>query len=269
MPKRRGSFSPFQIFVTQSNAKPVKEEVNMNSATKPKSLGKRALKANIEKGFSDNIGRLAKMISKGKRNEDETRRWIIDILKQCLGYTDDEIETECRALGQRVDIALLENEEVFAVIECKSANIAIKQTAIDQATNYATSLGVEWAIVTNGQSWSLYHVEQQKSGIPEIIEVFFVELLDEDGVSKDDINSLYLLTKKSFLSGETETAFHLSRISEPSYIWDTVLSDNVVKAIIREVIKKYKKDYGIELEGIKEDYIKELLEIYIEPLITE
>ena len=77
------------------------------AVTTGKAPGKRALKSSINKGFSDNIGRLAKMISKGTRNEDETRRWIIDVLKQGFGYTDDDIETEYKALGQRVDLSLI------------------------------------------------------------------------------------------------------------------------------------------------------------------
>lgn len=233
---------------------------------KTRVLGKRILKANIENGFSDNIGRLAKMIAKGKRNEDETRRWIIDILKQGLCYTDDEIETEYLALGKKVDIALLDKKKVFAVIECKAANVAINQSAINQIANYATSLGVEWAIVTNAQCWALYHVGQEKNKNPQITEVFYVELLDEDGISKDDISSLYLLTKKAFLSGETENAFHTSRIIEPSYLVDTILSDSVIKNIEKELIKKYKRDYYIEFECIDHALIKELLDTYLDPL---
>lgn len=239
----------------------------MTTATgKTKALGKKALKSNIEKGFSDNIGRLAKMISKGKRNEDETRRWIIDILKQAFGYIDDDIETEFRALGQKVDIALVEDGEVFAVIECKAASIDIKQAAIDQATNYATSLGAEWAIVTNGQTWGLYHVALERNSAPEIIEVFYVELLDEDGISKDDINSLYLLTKKSFLSGGTEDAFHNARITDPTYFLNTILSENIAKAIAKELTRQYKKDYGIEFDNIDSQLVKDLLEMYLAPL---
>lgn len=236
---------------------------------KVKPLGKRALKSNIGKGFTDNIGRLAKMISKGKRNEDETRRWVIDILKQGFGYTDDDIETECRALGQRVDIALVDNEKIFAVIECKAVNVEIKQNAINQAANYATSLGVDWAIVTNGQMWSLYHVGAGKKNLPDVFEVFTVELLDEDGISKDDITLLYLLTKKSLLSGETEDFFFETRLYDENNILKAILSDSVAKAVTKELIKNYKNEHGIEFEGVEVEHIKELLKLHLEDLIEE
>ena len=234
-----------------------------------KPVGKRALKSNIESSFSDNIGRLAKMIAKGKRNEDETRRWVIDILKQGLGYADEEIETECFALGKRVDIALVDKQKIIAVIECKAVNVAIKQTAVNQVANYATSLGVEWAVVTNAQSWSLYHVEQDKNSSPEIIEVFNVELLDEDGISKYDICNLYFLTKKSILSGETEAAFHYSRITEQNYIVDAIFSDAVLKSLTKEIIRRYKKDFCVDMGEISVEDVKDLLEIYLDPLRDE
>ena len=167
-------------------------EENMTSLTGKKPI-KKVSKMTIGKGFKDNIGRLAKTISKGKRNEDETRRWIIDVLKEGLGYTEDDIETECTVLGKRADIVLMNGKQILAVIECKSANVQIKQTAINQAANYAIALGTEWAIATNGQSWGLYHVEQGKNNSPEIVELFSIELLDEDGISKDDISSLAML----------------------------------------------------------------------------
>ncbi len=154
---------------------------------KSKKTARGISKASIGKGFKDNIGRLAKTISKGKQNEDETRRWVIDVLKEGLGYTEDDIETECSVLGKRADIVLMDGGTVLAVIECKAANVQIKQSAINQAANYALALGSEWAVTTNGQAWGLYHVEQGKNKSPEIVELFFIELLDEDGISKEDM----------------------------------------------------------------------------------
>lgn len=221
-------------------------------------------KTSIGKGFKDNIGRLAKTISKGKRNEDETRRWIIDVLKEGLGYTEDDIETECPVLGKRADIVLMDGKNVLAVIECKSANVQITQAAINQAANYALALGTEWAITSNGQAWGLYHVERGKNKSPEIVELFIIELLDDDGISKDDVECLDLLTKKSILSGRTERWFHESRIVEGDNLYQAILSTPVINAICKELIKQYKKDYGIEFEGLDNEYIKELISIYIE-----
>lgn len=230
---------------------------------------KRISKAQIAKGFSDNIGRLAKTISKGRRNEDETRRWVIDVLKDGLGYSEDDIETECAILGKRVDIALSHNDKIFAVIECKAANVSLKQTAINQAANYALALGAEWAITTNGQAWGLYHVEQAKASEPEIIEVFYIELLDEDGISKEDVDMLSLLTKKSILSGDTDENFNLMRILQPKNLYNAILSDSSINTICKELLKQYKKRYKIEFEdGVlnKED-VKEIIESYLQDML--
>lgn len=230
-----------------------------------KKSSKKISKTSIGKGFKDNIGRLAKTISKGKRNEDETRRWIIDVLKEGLGYSEDDIETECPVLGKRADIVLMDGKDILAVIECKSANVQITQAAINQAANYALALGAEWAITSNGQAWGLYHVEQTENG-PEIILIFDIELLDEDGISKDDIAMLSLLTKQSFLSGATEDNFHYSRITEPDKIYNAIMSDTVVNSIVKELGKQYKKQYGVEFENLDRDYIRDYLEAYLEDL---
>lgn len=230
---------------------------------KKKAAPRKISNTTIGKGFKDNIGRLAKTISKGKRNEDETRRWIIDILKDALGYTEDDIETECAVLGKKADIVLMDGKDVLFVIECKSANIQIKQSAINQACNYALALNCEWAVVTNGQAWGLYHVEHGVNNSPEIIELFSIELLDDDGVSKNDITCLSLLTKKSILDGATEEWFHYVRLYNAKSFYNAIMSKSAISAISKELQKQYDKKYGILFDDITNDDIKEELETWI------
>lgn len=88
-----------------------------------KFLGKRTVLKTINQELLNHIERLAKMVAKGNRNEEETRRWVVDVLRTAFGYTDDQIETEMKALGKRVDIAIKLKEKVLLVIECKASNI--------------------------------------------------------------------------------------------------------------------------------------------------
>ncbi|WP_172452483.1 hypothetical protein [Chromatium okenii] len=71
-----------------------------------KPLAKRTVMKAISDGLLVHIERLAKMVAKGNRNEEETRRWVVDVLRTAFGYVDDQIETEMKALGKRVDIAI-------------------------------------------------------------------------------------------------------------------------------------------------------------------
>ena len=84
-------------------------------------INKKSRLSKINKEFKQQISRIATQIAKGKRNEEETRRWCVDILRSAMGYKDSDIETELTVLGRRVDIALKDSDKVFMVIECKAA----------------------------------------------------------------------------------------------------------------------------------------------------
>ena len=74
-----------------------------------------------------------------------------------------------------------------------------------------------------------------------------------------------LLTKKSFLSGETEDWFHNSRIIEPNRLYEAMLSPTVISSLSKELLKQYKKDYGVIFDnGIDQEYLRALVEIYLE-----
>lgn len=233
--------------------------------TTPKRLQNKAVTIkNLNSSFSDRISKLAKMIAKGNRNEEETRRWVIDILKNGFGYSDDAIETEVKTLGQRVDIVIKSVNQIILVIECKAANIKINQSAINQAANYATSLGADWALVTNGQCWQLYHVEAVKGSDPEIVEVFDVQLFDEDGLSKNDIQDLYLISEKSLLNGDTDIAYHYANIQSPEFIASCLLSENVINSVSKEILKQYKNVYGVKFDEIDKKYLHNMIKILLD-----
>ena len=120
-----------------------------------KEFNQRTALNKIDRAFGDQLERLISMIQKGKRNEEETRLWILDVIKTGLGYKNEDIETESKILGQRIDIALKSGGNVFMVIECKAATIKLNKAAINQAATYAIGLGAEWAVVTNGHRWRL------------------------------------------------------------------------------------------------------------------
>jgi len=223
---------------------PEEKPKKTTKAKRNKPLGKRTVMKSISEGLMSHIERLAKMVAKGSRNEEETRRWVVDVLRTGFGYTDDQIETEMKALGKRVDIAIKIKDKVMLVIECKASSINLNDSATRQAANYAAALGSEWAAVTNGQRWSLYHVSPRQGEEPEITEIFDVELLNEDGISKDDVDSLYLLTEKALIDGEGLSMLHHMRCTSEERILNAVLSEPVINLICEEMQKSYEKETG-------------------------
>ena len=229
---------------------------------KNKPSGKRTMMKAINDGLMSHIERLAKMVAKGSRNEEETRRWVVDVLRTGFGYTDDHIETEMKALGKRVDIAIKIKGKVMLVIECKASSINLNDSATRQAANYATALGSEWAAVTNGQKWLLYHVSPRQGEEPEVIEIFDVEVLNEDGISKYDIEMLYLLTEEALIDGEGLSPYHVRQCASYDNVIETIInSENILNVICNELRDKYKEKTGVLVDEDLSDYLSERLEI--------
>lgn len=210
----------------------------------------------INKEFQQQVGRIALQVSRGKRNEEETRRWCVDLLKSpAMGYKEEDIETEARVLGKKVDIALKDDGKIFMVIECKAATVNANNNAINQAASYAVGLGAVWAVVTNGHNWSLYHVSPTKGVEPDITEIFDISILDEDGVSEDDAHCFYLLTKAAIDSGETKELFHDINCTSTGRMKSAVMSDEVVAVIRSKLEKDYREKMGVSVSIENQDVI--------------
>ena len=228
-----------------------------------KKRSKRFVSSKINKEISSHIGRIANQIAKGKRNEEETRRWCVDMLRYAFGYTDKEIETEASVLGKRVDIALLDGEKIIAVIECKAATVRLGGAAINQAANYAVALGAEWSIVTNGHQWMMFHVVPVRGSEPVINMMFDVSVLDEDGLSKEDVSYLYLITKQAILSGETKMVFHENEILSCNNIKNALSSPEVISVISEKLKSSYEAEHNVVVDA-DQAILKNILEFVID-----
>lgn len=194
----------------------------------------------IRSGFKSLHPRLVAMDLAEKSSEENVRIWVIDGLINALGYSHDEVDTEVRTLGKRVDIALKKEGKIFMVIECKSVRTKLTNSVRDQAINYATSLSAPWAVITNGHLWRLYRILPRPGRDPKLVEIFDVALLDADGVSDSDVESLYLLTARALFGGDTEKMSHLIACTTKRKILQALTSDRVVKAMRMELVESYK-----------------------------
>lgn len=199
----------------------------------------------IRLGFKSLHPRLVAMDLAEKSSEENVRIWVVDSLINALGYTHEQVDTEVRTLGKRVDIALKKDEQIFMVIECKSVRTKLSNSVRDQAINYATSLSAPWAVITNGHLWRLYRIIPRPGRDPKLIEIFDVALLDADGVSDTDVESLYLLTARALFGGDTEKMSHLIACTSKRRILQALTSDRVVKAMRMELIDSYKEANGV------------------------
>ncbi len=147
-----------------------------------------------------------------------------------------------KALNQRIDIALKRKDKVFMVIECKNVRSKLGCNVRDQAVMYALNKSADWAVVTNGQIWKLYRVFPVKGSDPSAIEVFDLALLDEDGVSDDDVEKLYLLTSRAIFSGDAERMYHRRACLSNRRVLAAMTAPRTIQAIRRSLIEQYKRE---------------------------
>lgn len=196
----------------------------------------------IKKNIRTYHVRLNQINSQETSSEEEVRRWCVDVLRHVLGYEDLHIDTEMKALNQRIDIALKDNEsgKVFMVIECKNIRHKLGTAVRDQAIMYAVNKSADWAVITNGQIWKLYRVFPVKGSDPKAIEVFDIALLDEDGASSADAERFYLLTQRALFKGDSEKQYHKICCLSHQRVLSAMLSPRVIHAIRRALAEGYR-----------------------------
>lgn len=210
------------------------------------------------KGFRSLHGHLKSIEAAGSSSEEQIRIWVIDAFRNALGYDHAQIDTEKKALGDKVDIVLHNDNEVFMVVECKNIRRKINKQVAEQAARYAASLSAKWACVTNGQVWQLFFIESRAGTEPLMVKVFDISLLDEDGVSDEDAACLYLLTERAITCGDTNRALHEVACCSNLRLIDSLESDYVVAAVRKEMNRRYKEETGVNVPLEDED-VRELI----------
>ncbi|HEY9888545.1 MAG TPA: type I restriction enzyme HsdR N-terminal domain-containing protein, partial [Candidatus Obscuribacterales bacterium] len=159
-------------------------------------------------------------------------------------------------------IVLQEDNQVFLVIECKNTHSRLSNQVRDQAAKYAAGLTSEWAVIPNGLIWKLYRIIPQAGRDPKFIEIFDVALLDEDGVSEQDAENLYLLSPRAVFGGDLEKKSHEVACASKKRVLKALDSERVIKALKIELCNSYKEEYGYVVkldEELVGDYLQDAL----------
>jgi predicted type IV restriction endonuclease len=141
------------------------------------------------------------------------------------------------------------------LIEVKAIGVDLKEGHIKQAVDYAANQGIEWAALTNGTNWKVFHVIFGKPIDAEL--VLDLNLLDLAPKSSGDIDSLYLLTRESMVkSGLYAYHDHLQATSK-FYLAALVLSEPVLETIRRELRRL--SDVKVDLDELRDSLQQEVL----------
>lgn len=139
---------------------------------------------------------LADIARAGEAKENETKtRMILDrIFQEVLGYRMENIKPEQSIQGRRADYVLCVDGEDTLVVEAKRAGLPLRERQVFQATAYGAYSGIRWALLTNLETWQLYHISTGERVEADL--VFTVHL--NNGMSMDAAHSLALISHDGF-----------------------------------------------------------------------
>ena len=186
------------------------------------------------KGFMQKSKRITKKAKDDGYSEADTRKIVIDILTEALGWDRfDDITAEQMKSGGIADYVVKNNKEDLIVVEIKRVGVKLNQSHVDQAKAYAVEQGMEWAIVTNGDVWNVYRIifngKQQK--MPEAIHVLTVSVLDESIKPPDRAALFYLFSKESFRRNELADYYERRIALSGENLASHILSEDVMNKL--------------------------------------
>lgn len=106
--------------------------------------------------------RIAHLRENGERlSEQDTKTALINPVLSALGWRLDEfseVRQEYRAKPQDnpVDYALLDFGKPCLFIEAKALGVSLDRKCASQVVGYASTVGVDWCLLTNGDQYCLY-----------------------------------------------------------------------------------------------------------------
>jgi hypothetical protein len=182
-------------------------------------------------------------------NESDTVTIIVDMLADMLGYDKySEITSEVAVRGSYCDLATKIEGKIQLLLEVKAVGGELKENHTRQAVDYASSVGVDYVVLTNAAIWKVYRLKFAKPVVPELILEF--DFLSLDPKTDEHIDSLFLLSKEGFgrsaLSDFDAEREAVNRFS----IAALVLSDPVV-SVIRKELHRMSPDVKIDPEQVR------------------
>ncbi|MEN6560901.1 MAG: type I restriction enzyme HsdR N-terminal domain-containing protein [Acidobacteriota bacterium] len=200
----------------------------------------------LKKKLSTYAGIFREAQTLGKKEADIVM-YIVEFLKDALKYdVFKEISKEYQIKDKYCDIAVKLDGKVEFLIEVKQPGIKLSDKHIEQAENYAMRNGTEWAILTNGCEWRLYHMQLTDDGIESSV-AFQADLVAEFGENPDEVVSKFaLLHRKNYAKGALDEYWQKLNLLTPQSLLQAIFTESVCRTIARELNRGAKVRVGIQ-----------------------
>jgi hypothetical protein len=191
-------------------------------------------------------------IAETDSNEAKTRQVIERIFETCMGfnvlkYVTPEYAVHGVGDAEYCDLAIRLDEKSppDILVEIKRVNIDLSTKHLKQAASYAINKGCEWALLTNGKEWRLYHISYDQPPQTTLVESW--DILSDDLIVLAEKFSL--VCYKSLKRDSLKQLWTKSNILTNHNILKIILSENSISSI-RRSLKRMKKGVAVSPEEV-------------------
>ena len=171
-------------------------------------------------------------------NEAETRSRVERIFESLLGYDifkhiTREFATHSIGDSDYCDFAIRldESSKPIMMVELKRVNTDLYPKHLKQTVSYAINTGCEWALLTNGQAWQIYHISFEQP--PQIKLVESWDLINDDNVKL--VDKFDLICYRNIKKGELNRLWEKSTVLTPQNVLKSILSEESLSLIRRRI----------------------------------
>ncbi|MEO9255221.1 MAG: hypothetical protein ABI305_06765 [Tepidiformaceae bacterium] len=174
--------------------------------------------------------------------EGNTRMFVTEFLCNGLGFDMyEDLTAEYQVKGEFADYGIRIDKQLVAFVEVKRVATKLVVKHLRQVEMYAINEGVEWAILTNGHEWEVYHlaakpISANPGPLIEVDLTFSVNLLSDETPAKK-IEKLFYVTRESLKRRQIDELWRAKRATSPKSVAQAVQSDAVLDALRRELRK--------------------------------
>ena len=188
-----------------------------------------------------NARKMIEEIAKADGNEAETRRRVERIFESLMGYDVlNHITREHAVHGvgdtEHCDFAIQLDKKSSVpeiLVELKRVNVDLMPKHLKQVTSYAINLGCEWALLTNGKEWKLYHISFGQPPQTKLIDSW--NLITGDPAILAE--KFALIGYKNIKRGGLARLWEKSNVLTPHNILKILLSEKSLTSIRSELRK--------------------------------
>jgi len=184
-------------------------------------------------------------------NEAETRSRVERIFESLMGYDifkhiTREFATHSIGDSDYCDFAIRpdESSKPVMMVELKRVNTDLSPKHLKQTVSYAINTGCEWALLTNGQEWQIYHISFEQP--PQIKLVDSWNLINDDNIKLAD--KFGLICYKNIKRGELSKLWAQSDALTPQNVLKSILSEESLSLIRRRI--KRSAGVGVTPEAV-------------------